>query len=84
MKSGSDNFRASLTLSVMKRIKAKGFKVVDYEPALMEALHYNRRMIEDFEEFEKINDWIIAKRRSDQLADVDAKIYIRYLFGGFA
>ena len=51
-----------------------------YEPILTED-EFLTRVIKDFEEFKKISDVIIANRKSEELADIDAKIYTRDLFG---
>ncbi|WP_415897509.1 nucleotide sugar dehydrogenase [Neptuniibacter sp. QD57_21] len=80
MKTGSDNFRDSAVLGVMKRIKAMGIEVVIYEPALNDKEFMNSRVIQDLECFKSESDVIIANRHSDALESVIEKVYTRDLY----
>ncbi|MDY0214737.1 MAG: nucleotide sugar dehydrogenase [Bacilli bacterium] len=80
MKNNSDNFRASSIQGVMKRIKAKGIKVVVFEPVLKENEFFGSEVIRDFKKFISMSDVIVANRHYKELEEVSNKIYTRDLF----
>jgi len=81
MKAGSDNFRSSAIQGVMKRIKAKGIKVIVHEPSFDEDEFFGSKVLNDVSEFVLQSDLIVANRVSDDLRHVQHKIFTRDIFG---
>ena len=65
----------------MKRIKAKGIEIVIYEPVFEDDEFFHSKVIKDLDAFKKLADVIIANRVTDDLDDVQEKIFTRDIFG---
>ncbi len=82
MKQGSDNIRESSLQGVIKRIKAKGIKVIIFEPLIKEDFYFNSKLVKSVEELKLESDIILANRYDKVLEAVKDKVFTRDCFGG--
>ena len=81
MKSGSDNFRNSAIIDIIKKLAKKKIKMIIFEPQINTRTFLNLKCYEDLDKFIKKSDLIIANRASKEINNVKNKIYTRDLFG---
>tara|TARA_B110000858_G_scaffold197437_1_gene259043 strand:+ start:2431 stop:3597 length:1167 start_codon:yes stop_codon:yes gene_type:complete len=80
MKQNSDNYRASAIQGVIKRIKAKGVKVIIYEPSFIEKYFFSSEVFDNLQDFKNSSSIILANRVTSDLEDVMSKVYTRDLY----
>lgn len=81
MKEGSDNIRSSAIQGVIKRILNKGIEVVVYEPCIKVNNFFGARVVKNLEDFKSRAEIIVANRYSDDLFDVQSKVFTRDIYG---
>ncbi len=80
MKKGSDNFRASAIQEIIQRLKDEDVEVIIYEPTLRRNIFNDCQVINDFDEFAKMSDVILANRFEKELESLREKVYTRDLY----
>ena len=82
MKKNSDNFRASAVIGIMESLRKKGMEIIIYEPLIQdESLFNDFELFTDIEEFKARSDLIVTNRKSNELDDVESKLFTRDIFG---
>lgn len=80
MKTNSDNYRQSSILGVMERLRAKGVSIVIFDPSLKSEMFDGMKVINDFEDFCRKSDVIVANRMDEILSAVKEKVYTRDIY----
>lgn len=80
MKSGSDNFRSSAVIDIIKKLLKKHIQVIIYEPMIKKAKLLKCQVVNDLDGFIKMSDVILANRSADELKNADHKVYTRDIF----
>ena len=82
MKANSDNFRTSAVIGIMERLKKKGMEIIIYEPLIQDENLFNDfELFTNIEEFKARSDLIVTNRKSNELDDVEYKLFTRDIFG---
>ena len=82
MKANSDNFRTSAVIGIMERLKKKGMEIIIYEPLIQDENLFNDfELFTDLEAFKARSDLIVTNRKSNELDDVESKLFTRDIFG---
>jgi UDPglucose 6-dehydrogenase len=81
MKQDSDNFRFSAIQEIMKILESHGVEMIIFEPTIKNKDFHGFSLVHDLESFKQKADVIIANRKSDELLDVESKIFTRDVFG---
>jgi len=79
MKNNSDNFRQSAIFDIVEKLLEYGINVIIYEPLLDSISYLNCEVVNNFDDFEKQSDLIIANRVDEQLKD-NSKVYSRDIY----
>jgi len=80
MKSGSDNIRESAVIDLIDLLQKENIEVILYEPLIDSFNYKGTKLINNLSKFISISDMIIANRFSEELKDVQNKVYTRDLF----
>ena len=80
MKKNSDNFRESAIHEVIEILKRNKIEIIIFEPKIIDEKYHNSQVINDLKEFKDIADIIIANRITDELMDIENKVYSRDIF----
>lgn len=81
MKSGSDNYRESSIIDVIKQLQQAGRKMLLYEPLADAEVFLGCTVVHDLARFKQDADIIVANRLTPELENVAGKVFTRDVFG---
>lgn len=80
MKTGSKDFRYSAVDGIIRRLQARGVRVVIFEPMIDMERFLSADVVADFDDFCQMSDVIVANRVDDRIKAHGDKLYTRDLF----
>ncbi len=80
MKSNADNFRQSAIIDIIEKLDKNHVKIIIYEPTLNSSLFMKYPIVNDFNEFKKSADLIVANRYDKQLDTIINKVYTKDIY----
>ena len=80
MKEGSDNFRESSVIEIIKILKKNGINILIYEPLLKTENFMECRVIDNLDDLKKNCDVVLANRLHEDLNDIYFKVVSRDIF----
>ena len=81
MKEGSENFRSAAIFNIIDKIKENNIDIIIYEPLIDDSYYDGYEICNNLEIFKAKSDLVLANRISDEIVDINNKIFSRDVYG---